>query len=211
MNPPSSPPIAVEPVVLTPGDWIGILDAVSFAAVAHHEVGQLREGTNEPYIVHPIEVVKLLVSIGADPELIRAGATHDVDEDTRYGLAAIASRVGAGAAGLVSEVTNPDKPEGLSRAERKAIDRLHTAQASPRGQTLKAADIAANIGTGASNVARKRPKFAEIYLPEKFEMLQTLDLADRRLWQLAMERVQEGMTVLAELGVAPKSKPSAKP
>lgn len=209
--PTSSPPTTLDPVSLTSEDWIGILDAVSFAAVAHHQVGQLREGTDEPYIVHPIEVAKLLVSIGADVDLIKAGATHDVDEDTRNDLAAIAARVGAGAAGLVAEVTNPEKPEGLSRAERKAIDCLHTAQASPRGQTLKAADIAANIGTGEANVARTRPQFAATYLPEKLEMLQSLDLADRRLWQMAMERVQEGLSTLAEMGIALKTKVSPKP
>ena len=47
-----------------------------------HE-GQLRK-SGEPYLIHPVEVAKILAGLGMDEQTIIAGLLHDVVEDTEY-------------------------------------------------------------------------------------------------------------------------------
>lgn len=56
-----------------------IRDTYLFAREAHH--GQLRK-SGEPYITHPLEAVKLLLSLKPDLVSIQACILHDVIEDT---------------------------------------------------------------------------------------------------------------------------------
>lgn len=53
--------------------------AIEFASKAHQ--GQLRKGTNRPYIVHPIEVGDIVATMTSDPEIISAAILHDTIED----------------------------------------------------------------------------------------------------------------------------------
>lgn len=53
--------------------------ATAFATKAHE--GQLRKGTEKPYIVHPLEVAKIVASITDDEEIIVAALLHDTIED----------------------------------------------------------------------------------------------------------------------------------
>lgn len=191
------------------GDLTRVLRAIQFAAIAHGEVGQLRDYTGEPYVVHPIDVVLLLATVTDDPELLEAGACHDVDEDTKRRV--LDAGISPGAVALVAEVTNPHKAEGMSRAEHKDLCKEHVAVASPRAQTLKCADIATNIGTGESSLARCDPKRAAGYLVEKRDQLQVLVAADPRMHELAFSRINEGFAVLEELGIKPKSRSGLKP
>ena len=57
-----------------------------FATSAHAAVGQKRKYTNEPYIVHPAEVAKLVEDVGGTQEMIAAAWLHDVIEDTQVPL-----------------------------------------------------------------------------------------------------------------------------
>lgn len=54
--------------------------AVEFATKKH--AGQVRKGTNIPYIVHPYDVMQLLKQYNCKEEVIVAGLLHDVLEDT---------------------------------------------------------------------------------------------------------------------------------
>jgi GTP pyrophosphokinase len=56
-----------------------IRDTYQFAMEAHH--GQLRK-SGEPYITHPLEAVKLLLTLKPDLVSIQACILHDVIEDT---------------------------------------------------------------------------------------------------------------------------------
>lgn len=56
--------------------------AREFAAKAHE--GQVRKGTNRPYIVHPIEVGDIVSSMTQDAEVISAALLHDTIEDCDY-------------------------------------------------------------------------------------------------------------------------------
>ena len=53
--------------------------AFNFAKRLHE--GQYRI-SEEPYIIHPMEVVKILISLRADIPTLMAGFLHDILEDT---------------------------------------------------------------------------------------------------------------------------------
>jgi (p)ppGpp synthase/HD superfamily hydrolase len=125
--------------------------AEALARRAH--AGQLRDDSQDPYVVHPARVAaRLAARFPADPALTAAAWCHDVLEDcpqiTRDELFAA---IGDEAFAIVSEVTNPSKqhPE-LPRAERKAMDRAHIAVISRRARCLKLADRADNLRDGCA-------------------------------------------------------------
>ena len=54
--------------------------AIIFAAEAHE--GQMRKGTQIPYILHPMEAAAIVSTMSCDPEVIAGAVLHDVVEDT---------------------------------------------------------------------------------------------------------------------------------
>lgn len=54
-------------------------EAVRFATEAHK--GQVRKGTKKPYIVHPVEVAKIVATMTSDEEILSAAVLHDTIED----------------------------------------------------------------------------------------------------------------------------------
>lgn len=183
--------------------------ALAYAHEAHSQVGQLRAYTNDPYIVHPKDVVKILSAVTQDPVLLQAGALHDVIEDTLRTHDDLIARFGAAVANLVAQVTNPPKDPGLNRAQNKALVRQHLEQAGVDGHTLKCADIASNIGTGEFSLARLDPKFAATYLPEKTLVLDVLIQAHPAMLELARSRIEEGLAILSEMGIRPRGEQAA--
>ena len=55
--------------------------AIDFATKVHE--GQYRKGTDRPYIVHPMEVGKIVSTMTQDEEIISAAILHDTIEDCR--------------------------------------------------------------------------------------------------------------------------------
>lgn len=55
-------------------------NAIIFATRKH--INQKRKGNGLPYIVHPMEVMHILTSLGCDTDVIIAGILHDTLEDT---------------------------------------------------------------------------------------------------------------------------------
>ncbi len=53
--------------------------AIAFATEAHK--GQFRKGTTRPFILHPLEVGKIVASMTEDKEVICAAILHDTIED----------------------------------------------------------------------------------------------------------------------------------
>lgn len=66
---------------------------------------------------------------------------------------------------------------------RKAIDREHTAKASPAAKTIKLADLIDNT----RSIVKYDPSFAEVYLREKAELLKVLTDGDQTLWSMAKD------------------------
>lgn len=145
-----------------------VVRAHAFALRAHEH--QKRKYTDEPYIVHPVAVAKLIEKIGGDAEMQAAAMLHDVIEDCGVTYDEIEREFGRRVADLVQEVTNPSKRTDGNRARRKAIDREHLAQASPDGKTIKLADIIDNI----PSIVENDPDFAQVFMREKRDLLPVL-------------------------------------
>ena len=76
--------------------------AIEVATKAHE--GQLRK-TGEPYIIHPIAVMKILQEWNMDEDTVIAGVLHDTVEDTDLTLKDIEKEFGKDVAFLVNGVT----------------------------------------------------------------------------------------------------------
>ena len=91
--------------------------AYNFAEKAHG--GQNRE-SGEPYIVHPVEVAKILLGMDMDAPTVAAGLLHDVAEDTENSVEALRENFGDEVAQLVDGVTKLSRMEFFSKEEQQA-------------------------------------------------------------------------------------------
>lgn len=164
--------------------------AAALAGYAHGSVGQKRKYTNEPYIVHPMEVADIVSSVTEDSRMIAAAWLHDVLEDTGFSLAYIENfLIEAGMSHTTSwtvgqyvyELTEQSKPEDGNRADRKKIDRDFLAKSSPEAATVKLADLISNT----ASITRHDPNFAKVYMAEKRELLKVLAHGNKTLWDEA--------------------------
>ncbi len=94
-----------------------IISAFEFAAGLHE--GQYR-ASEEPYILHPLEVACILADLQADTDTICAALLHDILEDTETTPEEIKSRFGENVLTLVNGVTKLSKFSFSSREERQA-------------------------------------------------------------------------------------------
>ena len=94
---------------------MGILEkAISFAADKH--AGAVREGSNTPYIAHPLEAFSIAAGITSDHDILAAAVLHDVIEDTPATLADLEEIFGKRIAKLVASESE-DKMPGIPRSE----------------------------------------------------------------------------------------------
>jgi (p)ppGpp synthase/HD superfamily hydrolase len=159
--------------------------ARTFATAAHAAVAQLRKYTNEPYIVHPAEVVQILKTRPHDPEMVAAAWLHDVVEDTGVSIEVIRAEFGSKVSDLVGWLTDVSRPEQGNRATRKAIDRAHTAAAPAEAQTIKLCDLISNT----RSIVEHDAEFARVYLAEKRLLLEVMTKADPELMRRAREQI----------------------
>ncbi len=99
--------------------------ALIFASSAHE--GQLRKGTNVPYIVHPAEVCAIAATLTDDPEVLAAAVLHDVMEDCGVSEEELAAQFGTRVAQLVrseTQVRCGDPRETWEARKRGAIARI---------------------------------------------------------------------------------------
>jgi (p)ppGpp synthase/HD superfamily hydrolase len=171
-----------------------VLRAVEFAVRAHGE--QKRKYSNEPYILHCLEVARLVEEYGGTEAMIVAAILHDVAEDTPVTIVKIGAEFGFEVAVLVEELTDVSRPEDGNRAARKAIDCAHSARASAEGQTIKVADLISN----SSSIVDNAPAFAKVYLVEKAALLVAMEKADRAIKQRAWEVLREDQEKLSSVG-----------
>lgn len=159
--------------------------ALLFATAAHAAVGQLRKYTNEPYIVHPREVAEIVRSVDHTPAMVAAAYLHDVVEDTGVTIEIIREEFGSEVSDLVGWLTDVSRPDHGNRAQRKAIDRAHTAGAPAEAQTIKLADLISNT----RSIMAHDPKFAKTYLEEKRLLIEVLTRGDPTLRSRALAQI----------------------
>ncbi len=114
-----------------------LIDAIEFAAKCHE--GQLRKGTDIPYIVHPMEACTIAATITSDPEVLAAAVLHDVLEDCRVTIQELKDRFGNRVAALVaaeSEQKEEDEQGSWLRRKQHTIDKLQHAPAEELILTL---------------------------------------------------------------------------
>ena len=156
--------------------------ARAYAVGAHARINQLRKYTSQPYDVHLKAVADLVASVSDDEAMIAAAWLHDTVEDTPATFEVIEREFGTDVMNLVKELTDVSKPGDGSRADRKAIDRRHTAAASPRAKTIKLADIVDNC----EDICRHDEKFGRVYLGEAKALLEVLTEGEERLYARAV-------------------------
>jgi (p)ppGpp synthase/HD superfamily hydrolase len=97
---------------------IEVIDKAYMLASRLHE-GQYRI-SEEPYIIHPIEVAKILVDLKLDTNTIAAAFLHDILEDTDTKPEEILEQFGEDVLKLVQGVTKIGKLQFQSKEERQA-------------------------------------------------------------------------------------------
>ncbi len=85
--------------------------AIEFAKVAHCNQ---RRASNDPYVVHPIEVAQIIANLKLDTTSIVVALLHDVIEDTKYTLEDIENNFDATTAQLVAGLTKLHQLEAKS-------------------------------------------------------------------------------------------------
>lgn len=181
--------------------------AARFAHDAHAKVGQLRKYTNDPYIIHPVAVARLVMTVTDDVPTIAAALLHDTDEDTEATLADIQALFGDDIASMVENLTDVSRPGDGNRATRKEIDRQHIASADPRAKTVKLADLIHNT----ASIVEHDLDFARIYLAEKALLLEVLTEGHPTLYALAQKTLQEGQSALLQRALRTNSSIALQP
>ncbi|MBQ8168797.1 bifunctional (p)ppGpp synthetase/guanosine-3',5'-bis(diphosphate) 3'-pyrophosphohydrolase [bacterium] len=142
-------------------DDIALIEKAYLFAKKLHE-GQYRI-SEEPYIIHPVEVAKILVDLKVDTPTLIAAFLHDILEDTETKPEEIENLFGKDVLTLVQGVTKLGKLQFKSNEERQAENfrRLFIAMANDiRIIFLKLADRLHNMRTLNFMAANKQRKIA---------------------------------------------------
>ena len=120
--------------------------AILFATEAHR--GQLRKGSNLPYILHPLEAAAIVAGLTDDPEVIAAAVLHDVLEDTSATPGELEAAFGPRVTALVQSESENKRPhldprDSWQLRKQEALEEL--AAASPAAQTVALGDKLSNI------------------------------------------------------------------
>ena len=121
--------------------------AFVFASKLH--AGQYRV-SEEPYIIHPVEVAKILATLRVDKHTLMAALLHDTIEDTGITPEQVGKEFGDDVLNLVLGITKLDKLQFKSKEERQAENfrRMFIAMAKDvRVIFLKLADRLHNMRT----------------------------------------------------------------
>lgn len=128
---------------ISESDIYHILNAAQFAAERHHEQTRLNRNKT-PYIIHPLQVARNLLTIGHiyDADVLMAALLHDTIEDTETEEKELADLFGYQVQHLVKEVSD-DKT--LSKEERKRLQIQNASQKSTKAALIVLADKLANL------------------------------------------------------------------
>lgn len=103
----------------------GIFNAIEFAVRAHK--GQYRKGSRIPYVVHPINVGRILIENGCSDTVVIAGILHDVIEDTDVSVDLVREQFGEDVANLVMWGSEKDRSDTWENRKRHTLETLESA------------------------------------------------------------------------------------
>ncbi|MDR3127736.1 MAG: bifunctional (p)ppGpp synthetase/guanosine-3',5'-bis(diphosphate) 3'-pyrophosphohydrolase [Bifidobacteriaceae bacterium] len=141
--------------------------AYNFAKQAHE--GQTRF-SGEPFIIHPVQVAKILIDYSPPIAVLQAALLHDTVEDTPVILNDIEAKFGHEIAFLVDGVTKLDSIKFGSNAEAETMRKMIiTMSKDIRVLVIKLADRLHNARTWVysppDKAAKKAKQTLEIYAP----------------------------------------------
>jgi len=161
-----------------------------FATIAHADIDHMRKYSNDPYIVHPIRVAATVKEFGGTDDMIASAFLHDTVEDTKATMEDIVMQFGEKVAVIVEGLTDVSVPTDGNRAVRKAIDRVHSADATYEAQFVKCADIIDN----SADIGENDPDFNIVYKKEMALLLTVLDkVKDTPIYKKALDSVTKYM------------------
>jgi len=134
--------------------------AAVFAAKKH---GEQKRKTGDPYIIHPIAVAEILMSIGMDADTVCAGLLHDTLEDTDTTEEEIATTFGKEVGDMVQAVTKISRiTHDKSIQEAETIKKMFFAMSKDlRVILIKLADKLHNMRTIDGLSSDRKRAFAE--------------------------------------------------
>lgn len=141
--------------------------AFLFAEECH--IGQFRK-SGDSYIIHPVEVTKILIEMKMDTEGIVAGILHDIVEDTLITIPDIKYNFGDEVAHLVDGVTKLDSlPNGTKKQDESIRKMIIAMTKDVRVIIIKLADRLHNMRTLKFMPPEKQKRISEetlsIYAP----------------------------------------------
>jgi RelA/SpoT family (p)ppGpp synthetase len=177
------------------GSELEVVQQAYERAVMAHD-GQMR-ASGEPYVIHCVEVARILADLGLDMHAVAAGLLHDVVEDTDWTVDDVQRYFGGEVARLVDGVTKLAYIDTMSKMgsrdieaqEAESLRKMFLAMADDvRVVLIKLADRLHNMRTLGSLPQDRRERIAretlEIYAP----------LANRLgIWQMKWELEDLGL------------------
>ena len=139
-------------------------DKISSAAIyAAKKHGDQKRKSGEPYIIHPLSVAEILMSLGMDADTICAGLLHDTLEDTDTTREEIENLFGKEVAIMVEGVTKISHiTDNKSIQEAETIKKMFFAMSKDvRVILIKLADKLHNMRTAEYLPPERRKAFAE--------------------------------------------------
>lgn len=163
-------------------EWMpmGMVAAFEFAREAHKN--QFRKYTGDPYIVHPIDVLRRMVegihAVSYNPVIearlmekmrptMMACLLHDTVEDCDVSLSTIEKEFGFDVAEAVFWVTDTLTSAQGNRGTRKRLEAARIAAAPLEFRCLKLCDL----GSNTESIVACDPDFAVVYIKEKAHLL----------------------------------------
>lgn len=107
------------PGYFTAEEKLRILRAYLVASDAHREQSRM---TGEPYILHPIDVTRILAELKLDADTLAAALLHDVIEDSDYPKEYLEEQFNGDIAELVDGVTKLNRIKELSNMRHSVAD-----------------------------------------------------------------------------------------
>lgn len=121
-----------------------LIKAIAMATHAHrNQRRKASEGEGEPYIGHPVRVMRNLSEFGVtDLDILAAAVLHDTVEDTNVTLKAIERGCNQKVSQYVAELT---KSSGVSRSQSKKAVLENAGDMSVGAKLIKRADMLDNL------------------------------------------------------------------
>ena len=157
----------------------------AFGLAHRHHFGQIRKG-DLPYIIHPIEVARMLQEEGCADEVVAAGLLHDVLEDTGCSVEEMNKTMGARITKIVSEVTDKDKT--LSWHERKVSYLKGLACASNDALFVACSDKTHNIESLLDGCRNSGEAFSRLFLVDLSDKVENY----RQIYDLIASKIPAG-------------------